>query len=486
MQISDLIKDIQTIRIVGELDQETTAITADSRQVTTGSTFVAVRGTQHDGHQYIERAVDAGAKLIIAEKIPERHIAGVCYIQVEDSTEALGLVSSAFWGHPSKKMTVVGVTGTNGKTTIATLLYRLFLSLDYKASLLSTITNFIVEEPIEATHTTPDAIELQKLLNQMHQAGTTHVFMEISSHAAEQKRIAGVDFDGAIFTNLTRDHLDYHGSMLAYINAKKLFFDGLKPEAFALVNIDDKNAQVMLQNCRARQLTYALERPADYKGLLLEEYADSTLVNFDGRELTLRLVGRFNVYNALAVYAAAQQIGLKETETMTALSKLPAVDGRFQTFSSQHGYTVVVDYAHTPDAISNVLLTIKDLLKPTGRIIAVIGAGGDRDRGKRPLMAQQTARLAKQLIITSDNPRSERPEDIIAEMLAGLSEEECNRTLSIPDRKEAIRIACMLAKKNDFVLVAGKGHETYQEINGVRHHFDDREVVRSIIAEERH
>lgn len=464
---------------------EITKITEDSRAVTAGTLFVALRGSQADGHRFIPSAIEAGSRAIVLEVLPEELQEGVAYIVVPSSSEVLGLLSSALHGHPSRQLTVVGVTGTNGKTTIATLLFRLFRALGYRCGLLSTVCNYIEDEAISATHTTPSAPELQALLGRMRDAGCTHVFMEVSSHALAQHRVAGLHFRGGIFTNLTRDHLDYHGSVQEYLRAKKSFFDGLGKEAFALTNVDDKNGLVMLQNTRAEKYSYALRSAADYRAEILEQYPYGTQIRIGGREVLVRLVGEFNIYNLLAVYGAALLLGLAKEDVLIQLSQLTAVDGRFQSFiSEKRGYIAIVDYAHTPDALANVLETIQELKGRKAEVLCVVGCGGDRDRGKRPIMAQEAARRSDRVILTSDNPRSEDPQAIIAEMKAGLSPEDLSRTLSITDRAEAIRTATMLAKAGDIILIAGKGHETYQEIAGVRHHFDDREILLEQFAHE--
>lgn len=464
---------------------EITKITEDSRAATAGTLFVALRGTQADGHRFIPSAIEAGSRAIVLEVLPEELQEGVAYIVVPSSSEVLGLLSSALHGHPSRQLTVVGVTGTNGKTTIATLLFRLFRALGYRCGLLSTVCNYIEDEAISATHTTPSAPELQALLGRMRDAGCTHVFMEVSSHALAQHRVAGLHFRGGIFTNLTRDHLDYHGSVQEYLRAKKSFFDGLGKEAFALTNVDDKNGLVMLQNTRAEKYSYALRSSADYRAEILEQYPYGTQIRIGGREVLVRLVGEFNIYNLLAVYGAALLLGVAKEDVLIQLSQLTAVDGRFQSFiSEKRGYIAIVDYAHTPDALANVLETIQELKGREAEVICVVGCGGDRDRGKRPIMAQEAARRSDRVILTSDNPRSEDPETIIAEMKSGLSAEDLSRTLSITDRAEAIRTATMLAKAGDIILIAGKGHETYQEIAGVRHHFDDREILLEQFAHE--
>ena len=460
-------------------------ITEDSRRVTSDSLFVAVRGVHTDGHRFIPNALEAGVRAVVVEELPDSLHEGVLYLVVPSTARALGLLSSAFYGHPSRSLTIVGVTGTNGKTTIATLLYRLFRSAGYRCGLLSTVRNYIDGEAIDSTHTTPSAPALQALLARMKEAGCTHVFMEVSSHAMAQQRVAGLQFNGGVFTNLTRDHLDYHGSVQEYLKAKKSFFDSLDEGAFALTNVDDRNGQVMLQNTKARRLTYALRSPADYKAEILERYPYGTQLRIDGREVLVQLVGEFNVYNILAVYGVSRQLGLDKEEALMHLSQLTAVDGRFQTFlSKKRGYTAIVDYAHTPDALVNVLETIASLKGKEAQVITVVGCGGDRDRGKRPIMAKEAVRRSDRLVLTSDNPRTEDPIAIIEEMKAGLSAEDLGRTLTITDRAEAIRTALMLARPGDLILIAGKGHETYQEVNGIRHHFDDREIILNYFEQE--
>lgn len=462
---------------------EITALAEDSRKVSEGTAFVAVRGVAVDGHSYIDKAIASGAKVVVTQERPEAPRPDVCYIVTPDSREMLGRMASAWHGHPSQSLRVVGVTGTNGKTTIATLLYKLYMSAGYPTGLISTVRNYVCSEAIDTTHTTPGALELQALLARMRDAGCSFVFMEVSSHAVEQRRIAGLCFEGGIFTNLTRDHLDYHGTLKEYLYAKKRFFDLLPREAFALSNADDRNGEIMLQNTSARRKLYALHTLADFKGRILEQYADSTLLELDGQEISVRLVGAFNAYNLLAVYATACLLGMPREEALRYLSTLTSVDGRLEALQSQRrGYTAFVDYAHTPDALSNVLQTLDDLRQGArqsdARIICVVGCGGDRDRGKRPLMATEALRYADLVILTSDNPRSEDPEAILDEMQAGIGVEDEYRVQRITDRAKAIQAACSMAQPHDLVLVAGKGHETYQEVKGVRHPFDDREVIR--------
>lgn len=486
MRLLEILNGLLIVNSVGSMELEVSSFTSDSRKVERGSTFVAVRGVHVDGHDFIDKALEQGASCIILETLPEQLLEGITYVQLENTLSAVGIMAANLHGNPSQKMKVVGVTGTNGKTTIATLLYKMFRAFGNKVGLLSTVCNYIDEEVVPSTHTTPDPIELQALLDRMYRAGCTHVFMEVSSHAADQHRIAGIDFDGAIFTNLTRDHLDYHKTVENYINAKKKFFDSLKPEAFALVNDDDKKGRVMLQNCRAGQYFYALKNPADFKARIMELHPNSTEIDINGTEISLQLVGDFNVYNALAVYGASVLLGMPKEEAARILSMMKPVDGRFQVIRSEKkGYTAVVDYAHTPDALVNVLSTIQNLRKGRGKIICVVGAGGDRDHGKRPIMAKEAVGKSDRLILTSDNPRSEDPNEIIRQMKEGLSENDMTRTICITDRKEAIRTACMMASEGDFILVAGKGHETYQEVHGVKHHFDDREVIRDCMNAEK-
>ena len=458
------------------------SLTSDSRQVAPGAVFVAVRGVHVDGHDFIDRAVAADAAVVVCETLPTAPAADVAWIRVTDASVALGLLASAWNGYPSRRLTLVGVTGTNGKTTIATLLYTLMRRAGHSAGLLSTVVNKINDTEVPATHTTPDPIELNALLARMVDEGCDFVAMEVSSHAAAQHRIAGLDFDGAIFTNLTRDHLDYHGTFAAYLDAKKSFFDGLKPEAFALTNLDDRNGEVMLQNTRARRSAYSIRSEADFNGRVIEDRIDGMLMTFNGREVETMFAGRFNASNLSAVYGAARLLGLPDDEVLQIISTLTPVAGRFQSFRSADGVTAIVDYAHTPDALVNVLDTIREISRG-GSIITVCGAGGDRDKGKRPIMAAEAAARSTRVILTSDNPRSEEPVAIINDMKAGLDASAAARTLSIVDRAEAIRTAVALAAPGDIILIAGKGHETYQIIGNETHHFDDREVVAAALAD---
>ena len=449
----------------GNIDAEVTNIQFDSRRVTEGTLFVAQQGTQTDGRQYIPQALAGGAVGAIED----------------NDNRALGLLASRFYGEPSKKLKLVGVTGTNGKTTIATLLWKLTRAMGYKAGLLSTVVNQIDDKAVPATHTTPDALELNRLLSEMVGAGCEYAFMEVSSHAIAQERIAGLDFDGALFTNLTRDHLDYHKTFDNYRDTKKRLFDGLKKEAFAVTNKDDKNGLVMTQNCKASVKTYSTRTMADYKAKILEEGFEGMQLLFDGQEVFVPLVGRFNVSNLLCIYGAALGLGFEKMEVLRILSTLTAVNGRFEAIRSPKGWTAIVDYAHTPDAVENVLSTIHDIVdnqRERGQVITVVGCGGNRDKGKRPLMAQIAVRMSELVILTSDNPRDEEPADILKDMVAGVAEADMSRVLVIEERESAIKTACTIAKKNDVILVAGKGHEDYQIIKGVKLHFDDHEIVR--------
>ncbi len=484
MILSDLITCIKPLEIKGRTDKEIVGIDIDSRQVKQGHLFMAMRGTQTDGHKYIPTAIAQGATAILCETLPEAVEEGVTYIVVSDSEDAVGKVATHFYGDPTSKLKLVGVTGTNGKTTIATLLYNIFRGFGFKVGLLSTVCNYVDGEAIPTDHTTPDPITLNRLLGRMANEGCAYAFMEVSSHSIAQKRISGLTLAGGIFTNLTRDHLDYHKTFENYLKAKKKFFDDMPKEAFALTNADDKNGAVMVQNTAAHVATYSLRTMADFKGKVLESHLEGMLLEFNRRELAVHFIGQFNASNLLAVFGAAVLLGRTEEEVLVALSNLHPVAGRLETFHSPKGYTATVDYAHTPDALVNVLTSIQGVLCGKGHIITVVGAGGNRDKGKRPMMAKEAARYSDRVIITSDNPRFEEPQDIINDMLAGLDENDMQKTLSIADRKEAIRTACMLAQKGDVILVAGKGHEDYQEIKGVKHHFDDREVIREIMSKE--
>lgn len=479
--IASLEAELVPIKVSGGDDlRAVTALTADSRAVTPGALFVAVRGTNVDGHDYIGRAVAAGAVAVVCEEIPADAADSVRWIQVKDSAEALGLLASAWHGYPSRHLTLVGVTGTNGKTTVATLLYELARLQGHEAGLLSTVVNKIGDVEVPATHTTPDPLELNALLARMVAHGCSFVAMEVSSHAAAQHRIAGLDFDGAIFTNLTRDHLDYHGTFANYLRAKQSFFDMLKPEAFALTNADDRNGDIMLQNTRARRATYSIRSAAYFRGRIIEDRIDGMLLSLNGTEVEMQFSGRFNASNLTAVYGAASLLGCDNAELLVDMSRLVPVAGRFQPFRRSDGAVAIVDYAHTPDALANVLDTINEVRKPGTRIITVCGCGGDRDAGKRPMMAAEAARRSDRVILTSDNPRTEDPDEILRQMAAGLDAEAAGRTFIIADRWQAIRMAAELATAGDIILVAGKGHENYQIIGTERHHFDDREEVRAL------
>lgn len=476
--VEELIGGIRTESVIGNIQMPVTDIQLDSRKVQEGNLFVAMRGTTVDGHAFIGKAIELGAKSVLCETMPDTLVPGVTYVQVPDCNDVVGQVATVFFGNPSQKVKLVGVTGTNGKTTIATLLYNMFRAFGYKCGLLSTVCNYIDGNPIPADHTTPDAVTLNRLMGRMADEGCRYVFMECSSHAIVQKRIGGLKYAGGIFTNLTRDHLDYHKTVDNYLKAKKMFFDGLGKDAFMVTNLDDRNGLVMAQNTRAKVVTYSLRSMSDFKGRLLESGFDGMLLDINGREAFLRFIGKFNASNLLAVYGTAVMLGRDPMEVLTVMSTLVPVNGRFDAIHSPKGFTAIVDYAHTPDALTNVLTTIVDVLDGKGQIITVVGAGGNRDKGKRPLMARESVRYSDRVIITSDNPRNEEPEDIINDMLAGLTKQDMQKVVTIVDRREAIRTACLLAGQGDVVLVAGKGHEDYQEIKGVKHHFDDHEVIR--------
>ena len=485
MTIAEILKAIRVENIVGTTDRELKGIHMDSRLIREGYLFVAVKGTQADGHAYIGKAIENGATAVVCEDLPEVLEEGVTYVQTGDTEEAVGKLATAFYGDPTSKLDLVGVTGTNGKTTIATLLYNMFRQFGYKVGLISTVCNYIDGEAIPTDHTTPDPITLNQLLGRMADEGCKYAFMEVSSHAVAQKRIGGLRFAGGIFTNLTRDHLDYHKTVENYLKAKKAFFDGLPKDAFALTNADDKNGPVMVQNTRAKVASYSLRTLCEFKGKVLEDGFEGMLMDINNKEVNVQFIGRFNASNLLAVYGAACLLGKRPDDVLLILSTLRPVNGRFDALRSPKGYTAIVDYAHTPDALVNVLSTIQEVLRGQGRIITVVGAGGNRDKGKRPIMAQESARLSDKVIITSDNPRFEEPQDIINDMLAGLGKEELRKTLSIVDRREAIRTACMMAEAGDVILVAGKGHEDYQDVKGVKHHFDDKEVIREQFENEK-
>ena len=482
MKLKELINCITSSKIVGDLEKNITGLHADSRKIQKGFLFVAIPGTQSDGHLFIDKAIENGAIAVVCQTLPAVILENITYIQVKDSADSLGHLASFWNGDPSRNLILIGVTGTNGKTTIVTLLYTLFRKLGYKAGLLSTVCNYINDQEIPATHTTPDPIELNALLAQMVEDGCEYAFMEVSSHAVSQKRIAGLQFNGGVFTNLTRDHLDFHETFEAYRDAKKEFFDTLPAEAFALTNKDDKNGMFMLQNTKADKQAYSFQTLADFKGKILEAHFDGTLMTVNDREVLTQFVGRFNAYNLLAVYGTAVLLGEDADEVLVQLSTLQSVSGRFQTLRSPDGYTAIVDYAHTPDALTNVLNTIHEVLEGSGKVITVVGCGGNRDKGKRPIMAKEAVKLSDQVILTSDNPRFEEPEDIIQDMVNGLDLIERKKAICITDRREAIRTACLFAQTGDVILIAGKGHEDYQETKGVKTHFDDREVVQEMFA----
>ncbi len=478
MNLREILKNVRPLAIVGNADKDIAGVKIDSRQVKPGYLFVAMKGTQVDGHQFIARAVELGASAILCEDMPETTADGVTYVQVESTEDAVGPVATLFHGDPTSHLKLVGVTGTNGKTTIATLLYNMFRQMGHKCGLLSTVCNYIDGEAVAATHTTPDAIELNELLERMVQAGCEYVFMECSSHAIAQKRIGGLKFAGGLFTNLTRDHLDYHKTVENYRDAKKMFFDQLPKGAFAITNADDKNGLFMVQNTKAQVKTYSIRQMADFRARIIECHFEGMYLEIDGREVGVQFIGRFNVSNLLCVYGAAVMLGKQPEDILVTMSTLKSVNGRLDPIRSPEGFTAVVDYAHTPDALENVLKAIHEVLEGKGKVITVCGAGGNRDKGKRPLMAQEAVRQSDRVIITSDNPRFEEPQDIINDMLAGLDAKQMKKVISIVDRREAIRTACMMAERGDVILIAGKGHEDYQEIKGVKHHFDDHEVVR--------
>ena len=482
MELKELIVNIKPLEIIGDAEVDITGVNIDSRRIGNGHLFIAMKGTQVDGHKFIPKAIELGAKAVLCEERPELPADGVTYVVVESTEDCVGKVATMFYGNPSDKLRLIGVTGTNGKTTIATLLYNMFRKMGHKCGLLSTVCNYIEGEAIPADHTTPDPIELNRLLAMMVEAGCEYVFMECSSHAIAQKRIGGLRFAGGIFTNLTRDHLDYHKTFENYRDAKKAFFDMLPKTAFAITNADDKNGMVMVQNTKALVKTYSTRQMADFKARILECHFEGMYLEIDGNEVGVQFIGKFNVSNLLAVYGAAKMLGKSTQDILLVLSTLKSVSGRLEPIHSPEGYTAIVDYAHTPDALENVLSAIHEVLNGKGSVITVCGAGGNRDKGKRPLMAKEAVKNSDKVIITSDNPRFEEPQDIINDMLAGLNATQMRKVISIADRAEAIKTACMLARKGDVILVAGKGHEDYQEIKGIKHHFDDREVLRSIFG----
>lgn len=465
------------LETTGDPATKVAGIAFDSRKVLPGYLFVAQRGTHSDGHQYISLAIEKGASVIVCEEFPEEIKKDILYVKAQNTSETLGHLASAWYGFPSRKLRVTGVTGTNGKTSIATLLYHLFTHLGYKTGLISTISTIVGESSETSTHTTPDALRIQELFSRMVDEGCEYCFMEVSSHAVAQHRITGIMFSGGIFTNLTHDHLDYHKTFQEYLKAKKGFFDGLPGDAFAIINIDDRNGKIMVQNCKARQISFSTRTMADYRCKVLESHFDGMLLNLDGQEVWTHFVGKFNASNLLAVYSTALQLGQKKEEILPVISNLTPVAGRFETVRSLDGKMAIVDYAHTPDALKNVLQAISEIRSGNEKVITVVGAGGDRDRTKRPEMAREALNGSDLVILTSDNPRTEDPKAIIREMEAGIDARDRKKAMSVTNRREAIKTALNLAMPGDIILVAGKGHENYQEINGVKHHFDDKEVI---------
>ena len=479
IKLKNLIDRVPLLEVQGSVDAYITGVSIDSRRVAEGHLFVAVRGTQADGHRFIPKAIEQGAKAVVCEEMPEECAEGVTYLKVESSEQVVGQLASNFYGRPSEELRLVGVTGTNGKTTIATVLYNMMRRMGHRVGLLSTVCNYIDDEAVPTDHTTPDPVTLNALLRRMVDAGCDLCFMEVSSHSVVQNRIGGLMFTGGIFTNLTRDHLDYHKTFENYLKAKQQFFDRLPETAFAVTNQDDRNGMVMVQNTRAKVYTYSIQGMADYRAKIIESHFEGMYLEIDGQEVGVHFVGRFNVSNLLAVYAAARLLGGDKMTTLVTLSEMHPVSGRFEALRSPDGYTAIVDYAHTPDALENVLRAIHGVLEGRGRVITVCGAGGNRDKGKRPLMAQEAVKQSDLVLLTSDNPRFEEPQAIIDDMLAGLDEEQRRNVICITDRREAIRTACRMAQKGDVILVAGKGHEDYQEVQGVKHHFDDKEELRA-------
>ena len=479
MKLSELIKNITAETIIGTIQVEVTGIESDSRQLKPGCLFVAQRGVAADGHQFIGKAIANGAKVVVCEELPAQTAENVTYIKVTDSNEVLGKLASAFSNFPSRNMKVVGVTGTNGKTSIATLLYKMFLKLGFGTGLISTISYKINEREETASHTTPNALKIQQLMAEMVDAGCEYCFMEVSSHAVHQKRIAGIEFAGGIFTNITHDHLDYHKTFAEYIKAKKAFFDSLPAGAFAITNSDDKNGLVMLQNTAARKVTCSIRSMADYRCKMLENHFDGMLLNMDGNEIWTRFVGKFNASNLLEVYATARELGQEKEKVLTIISELVPVQGRFDTVRSTDGKLAIVDYAHTPDALKNVLGAISEIRTRNEQVITVVGAGGDRDKTKRPEMALEAVMASDKVILTSDNPRTEDPAQIIKDMEAGVPAQYKNKVVSIENRREAIKTAALIARPGDIILIAGKGHENYQDVKGVKHHFDDKKEIQN-------
>ncbi|MBP3775071.1 MAG: UDP-N-acetylmuramoyl-L-alanyl-D-glutamate--2,6-diaminopimelate ligase [Bacteroidaceae bacterium] len=484
MKLSEILKNIVPLEVKGDIEVEVQGVNIDSRQIKNGDLFVAIRGTQADGHRFVPAALEQGAVAVLCEEFPEKMPEGKTFVRVQNTESVVGEVATQFYGDPTSRLKLVGVTGTNGKTTIATLLYEMFRKFGYKCGLCSTVCNYVDGKAYHASQTTPDPVSLNRLLGQMADEGCQYAFMEVSSHAVSQKRIGGLRFAGGIFTNLTRDHLDYHKTFENYRDAKKAFFDQLGADAFAVVNADDRNGKVMVQNCLADVKTYSQTRMADFHAKILDMNFQGMWLQVNGIEVHVPLVGKFNVSNALAIFGVAVMLGKEPEEVLTVLSMLRSVSGRFETLTSPRGYVSIVDYAHTPDALVNVLSAIHEVLGGKGKVITVCGAGGNRDKGKRPQMAYEAANNSDTVILTSDNPRYENPNDILTDMLAGITAEQQGRVLSVVDRRQAIHAACMMAQKGDVVLVAGKGHEDYQEVNGVKHHFDDKEVVLGVYETE--
>lgn len=483
MKLQDLLKGLDVLEQKGASDMDINGVNIDSRQVQDGNMFIAVKGTAADGHAYIGKAIELGAKAVVCEDMPQELAEGVAYVRLANTEQNVGQIATNFYGDPTSKLKLVGVTGTNGKTTIATVLYNMFRSMGHKCGLLSTVCNYIDGEAIPTEHTTPDPITLNKLIAQMVEAGCEYAFMEVSSHSVVQNRIGGLRFVGGMFTNITRDHLDYHKTFENYIKAKKQFFDNLPADAFAITNIDDKNGMVMMQNTKATVKTYSVQSPADFKAKIIECHFEGMYLEINGKEVGVQFIGKFNVSNLLAVYGTAVMLGKEPQDVLVALSAMKPVNGRFEALRSPSGYTAIVDYAHTPDALENVLNAIHGVMEgKSGKIITVCGCGGNRDKGKRPLMAQEAVRQSDKVILTSDNPRFEEPEDILKDMQAGLTAEQLASVLTIVDRRQAIKTACMLAQPGDVILIAGKGHEDYQIVKGVKHHFDDKEEVRACFA----
>lgn len=479
MKLENLVKGLDVLEVKGDLQREIGGVQIDSRRVADGDLFIAVNGTMADGHNYINKAVESGAVAVLCEVVPADISADVTYIKVNNTEQVVGQIATTFCGNPTEKLRLVGVTGTNGKTTIATVLYEMFRRMGHKAGLLSTVVNYIDGEAIPTEHTTPDPITLNALLARMVEAGCEYAFMEVSSHSVVQNRIGGLKFAGGLFTNITRDHLDYHKTFDNYIKAKKQFFDNLPADSFAITNIDDKNGMVMMQNTKAHVKTYSVHSPADFRAKIVECHFEGMYLEINGKEVGVQFIGKFNVSNLLAVYGAAVMLGKDEHEVLVALSTMKPVNGRFEALRSPSGYTAIVDYAHTPDALENVLNAIHGVLNGKGQVITVCGAGGNRDKGKRPLMAREAVKQSDKVIITSDNPRFEEPQDIINDMLAGLDDEQMKKVIAIADRRQAIKTACLIAQKGDVILIAGKGHEDYQDVKGVKHHFDDKEEVKA-------